>query len=233
MADFAERDPEELPDEETVQGVVGRRYGVAAVAWTVGAVLVAVHSLVHALAGSAVHDLAPGDLILHGATAASFVGAALAALAAMRLWRYRIAATESRLDRYRWGRRYRRTRLGLVVLFAFLIGTVFWYVRFEVVALVAVAVGFPVLLGVAYRRWDRLDDRGQELVVLGGGLVGLHPISMILLDTFGPAATAAGYGLVAAGLLRPVVEGSDDAEPDEAETVREDQADQDQAEPSR
>lgn len=233
MAEFADRDPEELPDEATVEATASRRYAYAAVAWTVGALLVAVHSLVHAVAGSAVHDLAPGDLILHGATAASIAGGALAALAAMRRWRYRIRSAESRLDRYRWGRRYRAARLGLVVLFAFLVGTVFWYIRFEVVALVAVAVGFPVLLAVAHRRWDRLDERGQELIVLGAGLIGLHPISMILLDTFGPLATAAGYALLAAGLLRPVVERDESEDLDGTEAARADQSDADPAEPSR
>lgn len=235
MAEFADRDPEDLPDEATVEAAVSRRYGYAAVAWAIGALLVAVDSLVDAVVGSAIADLAPGDLILHGATAASFAGGALVLLAAMRLWRYRIRSAESRLDRYRWGRRYRAARLGLVVLFAFLVGMVFWYIRFQVVALVAVTIGFPVLLAVAHRRWDRLDDRGQELIVLGAGLIGLHPISMILLDTLGPFATAGGYGLLAAGLIRPVLELAEEEgeDLDETEAARADQSEPDPAEPSR
>lgn len=233
MAEFAERDPEDLPDEATVQATVSRRYAYAAVAWTIGAILVAVDSVLAVLIGDAVSSLAPGNVILHGATAASIAGGMLAALAAMRRWRYRIRSAESRLDRYRWGRRYRAARLGLVVLFAFLVGMVFWHIDVPIVSLIAVALGFPVLLAVAYRRWDWLDERGQELIVLGAGLIGLHPISMILLDTFGPIATAAGYALLAAGLLRPVVELEEDEDLDETEAAPADQSEADPAEPSR
>lgn len=233
MVEVVDRDPEDVPDEEAVQAIVDRRYASAAVVWTVGAVLVAVASVVRALVGDLIDPLAPGNLILHAATVAGYVAGALTALAAMRLWRYRIRALEDRLDRYRGWRRYRAVRLGLVVLFAFVAGTIFWYIDFPIVALLAVALGFPVLLAIAYERWDRLDERGQELVVLGGGLVGLHPISMIVLGPFGPLATAGGYALVAAGLVRPVLARGQEEEPGDEPGETEPAPAEDHAEPSR
>lgn len=175
------------------------RFGAAAGLWTAGAAVIAAVNLGRLLLGpGAGSGLVP---VLHVATLAGLVAGALFALAMLVLWRARIERTERRRVRWRRERRYSWTRAGLVLLFGFLAGTWLWTLDAQAVPLWAVGLGFPLMVFAALVAWHDMPDRGRLLVAVGGALALMHPAAVVFLAHAGNAATAAGFALVAVGIL--------------------------------
>lgn len=218
-------------DEEQVLADAWRRslYGVAgaAAAWTVGAVLFAVAHVGIRLAGP---EAVPHEMLRIASSVAGLVGVAGFSWSRLTHWRGEIRTMDGRLQRWRANRRLRWVQLAVVLTLGFLAGMLFWEVQFEAWGLFFVALGYPLTLLAGYRVWEKLDEDGKQLLILGWATAGVYPVAAVVLPQLAEPVVVGGYALVAAGFAQSAVRFDAD---DVDEQGDRDDRDEAQAEPSR